>query len=527
MENSSEIRNLFNSSIESESSTLDAIKSITALTNREQRSFYHVDIDEVVQRLKQWHLKLPRVHPHYAVKCNDNPAVLSTLALLGAGFDCASRLEIKKIISLGVTASRIIYAHPCKITSHLKYARSQGVSLMTFDSLDELNKISKVYPEAELVLRIRCDALNAQCALGIKFGAQPFEARALLQRASQLNLKVVGVSFHVGSGCSEPEVFGRAIAASKQVFVEAAEEGHSLHLLDIGGGFLGSKQSSLDEAANCINQALELHFPEEMGVRVIAEPGRYMVSAAFTLVTPIINRREVLLDPASALSETCTSSDGPVKSIMYFIDDGLYGSFNCVIYDHCVVTPVPLKVQAGQDCHSSVWGPTCDGFDRVLESIELPSSLAVGDWLVWEDMGAYTLAAAGNFNGFPLPEVMVHMKPCTRMLLESHYEKLVSRLPDSDPSSGVSSDDDCTSRSSAAPFVVFQDDYLSKQESLQLAYQLMDSMSLDKKRRTELVNLLFDDDRDARRSSPPPKSRTKISVNNSLDESESEEDKEM
>lgn len=417
---------LGSSYILSQDKPIDVIQRISNDSSREQVSFYVLSIDELVRRVKLWHLKLPRVFPHYAVKCNDHPAVIKTLALLGTGFDCASRVEIQKVLSAGVSADKIVYAHPCKLTSHLKYAKAKGVKPMTFDSEQELYKIASVFPEAELLIRIRCDAAEVQCQLGIKFGVLPEEARSLLTLAASLSLNVVGVAFHVGSGCSEPSVFDTAITAAKQVFDEAKEEGHSPSVLDIGGGFLGGSVQYLYDAASYINPALEEHFPEGSGVRIIAEPGRYMVANAFTLATPVINFRDTKIPANEIPNDLLDSNDTEsVSTRMYFIDDGLYGSFNCVLYDHQAVHPIPLNpcVGDGQTKVSSVWGPTCDGFDQVMKAVRLPE-LSVGDWLTWETMGAYTRSAAGNFNGFSAPGVKVIVNSHTSDFL---LEKLNTR----------------------------------------------------------------------------------------------------
>jgi len=100
---------------------------------------------------------------------------------------------------------------------------------------------------------------------------------------------------------------------------------------------------------------------------------------------------------------------------MYYINDGVYGAFNCTMFDHQVVHPKPLTVQrqfvkqrAFQSTEiekSSVWGPTCDSIDLVTESAFLPRDLGVGDWLLWENMGAYTICAASQFNGFKTSQV--------------------------------------------------------------------------------------------------------------------------
>ena len=179
------------------------------------------------------------------------------------------------------------------------------------------------------MLRIRVDAEAAQCPLGIKFGAPPSSAPRLLKLASALGLQVVGVSFHVGSGCQEFAVYQRAIRAARIVFDQASEIGYTMTLLDLGGGFAGERGQSLDEAAGYINSALEECFPESEGVTVIAEPGRYMAASAFTLATQV------------------TSVRRGTESVDYYINAGVYGAFNCILYDHQVCRPRPLQVRDG------------------------------------------------------------------------------------------------------------------------------------------------------------------------------------
>ena len=89
---------------------------------------------------------------------------------------------------------------------------------------------------------------------------------------------------------------------------------------------------------------------------------------------------------------------------MYYINDGVYGSFNCLLYDHAVCNSQLMNPKEGPLYKCSIWGPTCDGLDCVAQSVDYPL-LEVGDWLVWEDMGAYTMAAAGTFNGFDVAKV--------------------------------------------------------------------------------------------------------------------------
>ena len=102
-----------------------------------------------------------------------------------------------------------------------------------------------------LVIRIRCDAAIAQCQLGMKFGCNAVtEAPHLLKVAQSLGLHVVGVSFHVGSGCGDTQAFHRAIVSAKMVFDVGTNLGFNFHLLDIGGGYPGNKGSSIDKVSN-------------------------------------------------------------------------------------------------------------------------------------------------------------------------------------------------------------------------------------------------------------------------------------
>jgi ornithine decarboxylase len=219
--------------------------------------------------------------------------------------------------------------------------------------------------------------------------------------------------------------------------------------------------TSFNDIAAVIRGSLAKLFPASSGVRVIAEPGRFFVEGAFVLCTNVISRRttkpavltgrggELELDGVASGARGFTTSSvvqQPAHT-RYYINDGVYGSFNCVIYDHQVVRPVPLPTAvidtglegfrrymaakepalvqsagptgtntvtehlSGSDdacadgVPSSVWGQTCDGFDVVLPRVNLPA-LNIGDWLCFENMGAYTLAAGTEFNGFSKPHVM-------------------------------------------------------------------------------------------------------------------------
>ncbi|KAL1746362.1 pyridoxal-dependent decarboxylase [Schizophyllum fasciatum] len=372
-----------------------------------ERAFFVADLGQVALQHERWITALPEVHPFYAVKCNPDPYVLRLLAALGTGFDCASNNEIAQVLKIGgIDPDRIIFANPCKATSFVRAAGRAGVHTMTFDNADELHKVARTHPAARLVLRILTDDSKALCRLGLKFGAPLAAAPGLLATARSLGLNVVGVSFHVGSGCYDPDVYADAIARAAAAFAMGREVGYEFDLLDIGGGF---EDATFEAAARVLRDAINMHFPDrhERGIRIIAEPGRFFVSTAFSIATNIIARRATDEENANA-----GESEDEVKA-MYYINDGVYGAFNCIMFDHQVVQPYVLSmggsfhVPAGaatQMC--SVWGPTCDSIDLVSKRATLPRALQVGDWLGFDNMGAYTVCAASQFNGFDVSRVI-------------------------------------------------------------------------------------------------------------------------
>lgn len=390
--------------VDSNTDVVRVMRSI-AESGIQEDAFYVFDVQDLIQKYNNWKEKLPRIIPHYAVKCNDHTLVLKILASLGVGFDCASKEEIRKVLTMGVDSSRIIFANPAKPASHIRYAADQGVELITFDNENELYKFKNLFPSARLVLRIRSDAATAQCPLGMKFGCDVItEAPSLLRLARSLELDVVGICFHVGSGCGEPLAYRRSIAAAHELFELASNIGFNMQLLDIGGGFPGNKDTSIDMISDVINEALDEYFPISSNVTIIAEPGRYFVASAFTLAAFIHSKREID-DPDTGL----------FNNMYYYINDGVYGSFNSILYDHAEVQPIPLsEINSCETRPCSIWGPTCDGLDVIVENLEFPV-LDVGDWIMFENMGAYTFSSASTFNGFPIPKIYAVINESTML----------------------------------------------------------------------------------------------------------------
>ena len=365
-------------------------------------NFYIVDLAIVRRLYDAWQQALPRVHPHYAVKCNNDQALLEVLASLGAGFDCASQAEVEQVMSLGVSADRIIFANPCKRPSDIRLAASRGICLSTFDTESELVKLARWAPGSRVLLRIRADDPSARCPLGNKFGAEEWEWEELFAAAHRHGIPVDGISFHVGSGATDPQAFTFAIELARKAFDLGQTYGFDMRILDVGGGFCGGKFDSsgkvdLEGVPAALNAALNQHFPESSGVRVIAEPGRFFAESIATLCTLVYGRR----------SRPHSYEEGSPIDFDYWITDGLYGSMNCLLYDHATLAPRAL---VSSECgprpsrSSTVFGPTCDGLDTVVRDYVLPE-MEVGEWLLFPGMGAYTLCGASKFNGINAVDV--------------------------------------------------------------------------------------------------------------------------
>lgn len=358
--------------------------------NQSERAFYIIDLGALTNSYATWTRLLPEVQPYYAMKCNPNPVILEALASLGANFDCASENEMKTIIEITKDPSRIIFANPCKMSSQIRYARANDVDLMTFDCEEELYKIKLYHPYAKLVLRLAVDDSKSKCKFNKKFGCKLGQVEELLTIAKTLKLDVTGFSFHVGSGCSSADNFYEAIHDCRKATDIANRLQIKIDIIDIGGGFPGiDREVKFEDIAKRINDAMIEFFGKELEqhtIQFIAEPGRYFAEKTHTLVLNVIGKK-VEVD------------DNGARTIIYYLNDGIYGSFGCIYFDHNMPTVLPFNERNDKVHKSRLFGPTCDSIDLIADEIMLPE-LAIGEWVYVEDFGAYTVASSSNFNGF-------------------------------------------------------------------------------------------------------------------------------
>lgn len=343
-----------------------------------EESIYFLDLGEIDRLYRLWMTRFSGIHPYYAIKCNPDHGFIQKLAGLGANFDCASIAEIDKILSLGISPDRILFANPCKRQRDIIAAYQKGVCTTTFDTETELEKIAKVCPQMQCVLRIYAKDPDARCQFAHKFGCPSEKWDSILRIAQTHQLQIMGISFHVGSGAKSSHPYALAIQQARAFYDLAQTYGQRITLLDIGGGFTSH---TLEDIPETIQEAIQTYFPPSLGCTFIAEPGRFFAETSGYLATNVIGVRK-----------TETTRD-------YWITDSLYGSFNCILYDH--YTPIPEAIVQTENTYATtLYGPTCDGLDKILSHPAFPE-LSLHDWVLFRKMGAYTLAGACNFNGIP------------------------------------------------------------------------------------------------------------------------------
>lgn len=367
-------------------SSLDFDKVRAAVKDGYDKPFLLIDSSIIREKARRFAAAMPRVRPHYAVKANPDPRVLKVMLEEGAGFEIASVSELDLLLAQGVPAADIFYSNPVKSREHIAQAVAKGVEWYVIDSLEELKKVHSIKADAKLYLRIDTPNIGSDWPLAGKFGAHPPEVRDIVVAAARLKADLAGVAFHVGSQCRNPENWRVGMEKSRAIFDQMTKAGLNPRLLNIGGGFPVRHVKpipAIEVIGDVVNRALEA-FPEK--VKVIAEPGRFLVSDAGYFVCRIMG--------------TATRAN---KHWMH-LDAGLFGGI--------IETAEGLKYKirterAGPDIPWNVAGPTCDSIDVVMRDEPLPSDLQEGDYLYLRNAGAYTTAYASNFNGFPLPEVRV------------------------------------------------------------------------------------------------------------------------
>ena len=313
----------------------------------------------------------------------------------GGSFDCASAREMKIVqqnLGKDFKAEKILFANPCKTPNDINTAIHLGVSCVTADSAEELNKMYKYIYRPETLVRIAVDDTNAACPFSAKFGVDPdpLKIEEILKEAALCAIPVVGLSFHVGSGSKNPAAFSDAIGTCADIWASVQKRGFvgPCSVLDIGGGWSHCESEFQAQAAQT---RLAITRMKEPPKTVIAEPGRFFAAPTHDLYVRVMGKKPAIKG----------------NGFRYTLDESIYGQFSCIPFDHA--TPRMARLRSPHDgvrrqVPATFFGRTCDSLDWIGTS-ESTEELFVGDWLYIPNMGAYTTATSTEFNGFPRPVV--------------------------------------------------------------------------------------------------------------------------
>lgn len=326
---------------------------------------------------------------HYAVKANPAPEVVATLAARGARFDAASRGEIDLCLDLGVPAEHIAFGNTIKKASDIAHAHAMGVRQFAVDAEAEMRKIATHAPGARVIVRMLVDASEADWPLSRKFGCSQREALRLMDLGRFLGLEVAGISFHAGSQMREPAMWATALDAAHSLWSKAAEGGHPLRILNIGGGFPAFYGHPLPETRDYAAEVMRMvrhRFGAD--VAVMAEPGRGLVAEAGVIVA------EVML---------VAKKDEDDLARWVFLDIGKFSGL-AETMDEAIRYQFETRHNDAETGPCILAGPSCDSADVLYEKrpVQLPVDLADGDKVRILCTGAYTTSYSSvGFNGFP------------------------------------------------------------------------------------------------------------------------------
>ena len=362
-------------------------KAITFLkTTKREPPYLLVERTKVKQKVHSIGRSIKNSEVFYAVKANPDIEILKLINDLGIGFEIASEGELSILASLCVSNDRIISSNPIKSFKFLRMAADYGVSYFAVDSLDEIKKLCTYCPGCNVYVRLAVPNEGSEWPLSKKFAVELDVAEELLLYAKKRGLNPVGVTFHVGSQCTNIYNWNAALDKAKILWDKVAKRGITLTLLNIGGGYpIRYTKNVIDihTIDRNINQLIYARFPRT--TRIIIEPGRAVIGDAGIFVTRVIGKAK--------------RGDENWLSIDVGVFNGLMESVGGIKYSYVVEGSKDVKLW-------TLAGPSCDSFDVIDKNILLPEP-EVGNTILILSSGAYTVSYASEFNGFSIPKTIL------------------------------------------------------------------------------------------------------------------------
>ncbi|MDO6456266.1 type III PLP-dependent enzyme [Celeribacter halophilus] len=320
----------------------------------------------------------------YAVKSNPDEGVLANLVAAGVkGFDVASPVEMDTIARIAPGAA-MHYNNPVRSRTEILHAVKTGVKSYSVDSHSELVKLGELVPAdgVEISVRFKLPVEGAAYNFGAKFGATEELAAELLTLAAQLGF-TPSLTFHPGTQCTDPHAWDKYIRAAAGI---ARKADVKIARLNVGGGFpshrLNEEMPQLETTFDLIGRVAREAFGDDMPA-LVCEPGRGLVAESYSLVT----RVKAIRDDAHV-----------------FLNDGIYGGLSELhlvgVIDRIAVFGPEGTKREGPTVLRTVFGPTCDSFDKLPSDLAFPETMEEEDHVIFYGLGAYSLATATQFNGF-------------------------------------------------------------------------------------------------------------------------------
>lgn len=359
-------------------------------------------------RIRENYLELKKALPPfriaYAIKSNSHPELIEILKKEGSHFETASIAEIEKLLALGVKAEEIVLSNPVKAPQAIRRALEHGVTIQSFDSVEELEKFKEfsapigaeeggLFAEKKdglqyirPQLRIVVPNEGSMWPLSGKFGADEELWPAIFQYMKDNNMRLDGITFHPGSQCETIAGWDSALYLTWRCIEIAREYGLNPTTINIGGGLPVNLGRKIPTAAQ-VGKVVLRHLKEweKIGFKpsdLIVEPGRFISGSAGYLVSRVVGvaRRE---------------------KTWAFLDCGVFTGMMETIDG---ITYPMLFTGTGEKETAMLCGPSCDSVDKMYEA-QIPKPKP-GDGILFLSAGAYTSVYASEFNGFLGPKMV-------------------------------------------------------------------------------------------------------------------------
>jgi ornithine decarboxylase len=351
--------------------------------------FLLIDKDKIKEKFGIIGRHIRNAKVFYAVKANPDINIIRFLNRLRAGFEIASEGELEMLSSAGVEPARIISSNPVKTLRFLRIAASYGVNRFAFDSVDEVEKLARFVPGCHVYVRLSVPNEGSEWPLSRKFGVELDEALSLLLTAKDRGLKPAGITFHVGSQCTNMYNWNIALDKAKALWDSCEKKGIRLKLLNLGGGYpikYTKNVVAIEDIEKNVDTLICEKFPGDAEIQI--EPGRAVVGDAGIFVTTVIGKAK--------------RGDEDWVYIDVGVFNGLMESVGGIKYSYIVEN----YSQARAKKQWTIAGPSCDSFDVIDTNISLPEP-QVGNLMLILSSGAYTVSYASEFNGFSIPRTIL------------------------------------------------------------------------------------------------------------------------